>query len=196
MYYLQKQAEAQKNKFAMIAKVAQYLIACFERCIKFLNKNAYIQIALLGKNFCKSAWNAFMLIVRNAGRIGALAGIGMIITLLGIMFIMVSTGVLGYFILLAMHEDEISTPWLLTVLFFIIGYIIAKLFMMVFGLAVDSVLQCFIADEELHSKGGGGGQYTPEELKGFLPKEGAWCCGMCGGKVKGEDKPAAPATSA
>jgi len=62
---------------------------------------------------------------------------------------------------------------------FIIGYVVSKLFMNVFGLAVDSVLQCFVADEEL--AGGGGAQYTPEELKKFLKDKdgGGKKCGCC-----------------
>jgi hypothetical protein len=178
MYYLQKQAEATKNQFAaLLAKIAQYLIACFERCIKFLNKNAYIQIALLGKNFCMSAWNAFMLIIRNAARIGVLAGIGFIVSLLGTVFIMLATGMSGYFILNALYEDgELYSVWLLTFFYFVIGFVIAKLFMMVFGLAADSVLQCFIADEEINSKTEGGAKNTPEELKAFMKQPKKGCC--------------------
>ena len=38
-------------------------IDCLNRCIKFINRNAYIQIALTGDNFCVAAYNAFMLIL-------------------------------------------------------------------------------------------------------------------------------------
>ncbi len=33
---------------ATVAKVLAYVMWCFEKCIKFLNKNAYIQTALMG----------------------------------------------------------------------------------------------------------------------------------------------------
>merc|ERR1712096_164363 len=66
MKYFEKQAEVQKNKIMQIVlKIVLCCIPCFEKCIKFLNKNAYIQIALLGKNFCSSAMEAFSLIARN-----------------------------------------------------------------------------------------------------------------------------------
>jgi hypothetical protein len=167
-YFLQKQAESAKNKvMEQIAKVVKYCLACLERCIKFLNKNAYIQIALLGKNFCVSAWNAFMLIVRNMGRIAALAGIGAIVGAIGMVFITVGTGVLGYFILVALHPDDLKAPAFITFLFFVIGYIIAKMFMTVFALAVDSALQCFILDEEINGKEGEKNN-TPKQLQAFL----------------------------
>lgn len=41
---------------------------CLEKFIKFLNRNAYIMIAVYGKNFCVSAKNAFMLLMRNIVR--------------------------------------------------------------------------------------------------------------------------------
>lgn len=52
------------------------LVACFERCIEYLNKNAYIQIALTGKSFCPAAKEAFETIWANSGRYGLVAGIG------------------------------------------------------------------------------------------------------------------------
>ncbi|KAB0396922.1 hypothetical protein E2I00_009837, partial [Balaenoptera physalus] len=42
---------------------------CLEKFIKFLNRNAYIMIAIYGKNFCISAKNAFMLLMRNIVRV-------------------------------------------------------------------------------------------------------------------------------
>ena len=39
-------------------------------------RNAYIQIALMGTNFCVSAKKAFFLILRNAFRFGTVAILG------------------------------------------------------------------------------------------------------------------------
>jgi len=58
-------------------------MACFERFIKFLNKNAYIQIALTGKNFCMAAKDAFWLIIRNPGKFGLVSTLGGIFILIG-----------------------------------------------------------------------------------------------------------------
>ncbi|XP_048204080.1 choline transporter-like protein 4 isoform X2 [Perognathus longimembris pacificus] len=56
--------------------VARCIMCCFKCClwclekfIKFLNRNAYIMIAIYGKNFCVSAKNAFMLLMRNVVRV-------------------------------------------------------------------------------------------------------------------------------
>jgi hypothetical protein len=44
---------------------------CMEKCIKFLNKNAYIQVAIHGYSFCKACRSAFFLILRNILRVAA-----------------------------------------------------------------------------------------------------------------------------
>merc|ERR1719387_2571261 len=96
-YYLEQQAKVQKNVVMVyLLKCMQYLLDCFERCLKFLNKNAYIQIAIKGSSFCGAAWDAFCLILRNAARIAALAMMGGMINLFGVLFIMVFTAFLGY----------------------------------------------------------------------------------------------------
>ena len=38
-----------------VVKCAACCIACFERLIRFLTDNAYIMMAITGKNFCASA---------------------------------------------------------------------------------------------------------------------------------------------
>merc|ERR1712070_1331135 len=83
----EKQASAAKNRvLVLILRAVQCCIWCFEKCLKYLNKNAYIQIALVGKGFCTSAKAAFFLISRNAARFGAVAVLGSIINWIGIIF--------------------------------------------------------------------------------------------------------------
>ena len=45
---------------------------CLENFLKYLNTNAYIMIAIHGKNFCSGAKDAFCLLMRNALRVVAL----------------------------------------------------------------------------------------------------------------------------
>ncbi|KAF4670391.1 hypothetical protein FOL47_002068 [Perkinsus chesapeaki] len=170
--YLAKQAKLQHNKvMAIVFSILSYCVACFERCIKFLNKNAYIQTALLGTKFCTSAKNAFFLILRNAARIGVLGAIGNAVRLFGYLFIMAATAASGYFITLEMYDGEINSPIVPIAIYVVVGYVVGKLITNVFGLAVDSMLQCFVADEELN-KSSGGAQCTPPLLRDFLAKNG------------------------
>merc|ERR1712139_639129 len=91
----------------------------------------------------------------------------MIVHFLGVVFITAATAVLGYLILTYQHGDEISSPVVPTVVYVIMGFCSAKLIMNVFGLAVDTTLQCFCADKEL-----GGTGNTPELLSSFMKDSG------------------------
>jgi hypothetical protein len=164
--YLEKQAEVQKNKVMVIVlKVLGYLIWCFEKCLKFITKNAYIQIALVGKNFCTSAKKAFNLILRNILRFGIFTMLGGVVNILGITLIVCSTLFIGYYILMAMHSD--ITPVVPMILFLMMSYVVAKLFMMVFHLAADSMMQCFILTEEMGLQEAE--EFVPGELRSLIP---------------------------
>jgi hypothetical protein len=180
--YLAKQAKAQQNKvMAAILNCLAYLIACFEKCVKFLNKNAYIQCALHGTKFCTSAKNGFMLILRNAGRIGVLGLMGILTNFLGKVVIMAGTGVLGYFILSALNPNDLTSIVAPCLIFVMVGYCVGTMVMSVFAMSVDTVLQCFVADEEL-AKGSDRSHVTPKGLAPFLPEKRndkpgcCWCC--------------------
>lgn len=164
LMYLEKQAGAAKNRVIVLAlKIVQCCLWCFEKCLKYLNKNAYIQVALMGKGFCTSAKAAFFLIFRNMARFGAVAMLGSIISVIGIIFITVGTSVAGYFLLKALHPEV--TPILPMVAYAVVSYLVAKLYMNVFGMSVDTMLQCFIATEEM----GGDSGFVPPLLQGLLP---------------------------
>jgi choline transporter-like protein 2/4/5 len=65
-------AYAQKKAKQSGSKLAQYLLCalqcfvwCLEKCLKFINKHAYIQTAVFGTGFITSTYRAFFLILRN-----------------------------------------------------------------------------------------------------------------------------------
>jgi len=167
--YYEKQAKAQKNRIlVLILKCLQCLVWCFEKCVKFLNKNAYIQIALYGTPFCTSAKKAFFLILRNALRFGTIALLGSVIHIIGIMFIVAGTAIAGYFILSGLHPD--MAPAIPIIIYLMLGYIVAKLFTSIFELAVDTTLQCFLCCEELNIAELGDDGFVPTQLEPWLDK--------------------------
>jgi len=163
MMYFEQQAKAQQNRvMEYVLKCVQCCIYCFEKCLKFLTKNAYIQIAILGKNFCTSAKNAFKLIAANCVRFAVVSGLGGIIHYIGLIFIMAGSSACGYFILTGLHDT--TSPVIPMCCYVVLSYFVASLYMSVFALAVDSVLQCFIATEE----SGGSGDFVPPAMKSFF----------------------------
>lgn len=166
-----KKAGAKESKIAMYAlKCLQCYLACFERFIKFLNKNAYIQIALTGKNFCLAAKDGFMLAMGNPLRYSVLYGIAGIFVLFGKVFI-ASLTALGAFLVVTRwkkYSEEIFSPVIPTLLVLLFAYGVGNAFMTVYGMAAETILACFVLDEELNKKKNAPPRHCPESLKSFL----------------------------
>ena len=80
---------------------------CFEKFMKFLNKNAYIQTAIYGYSFCKAARSAFFLLLRNILRVTAVNMVAEFVLLLGKLFAPRNFLVVGF------HRLDQSTRLLL-----------------------------------------------------------------------------------
>lgn len=163
LMYLEKQSGTPKNRIAVLLnRIVQCILWCFEKCIKFLNRNAYIQIAIKGTNFCQSALKAFSLILQNFVRFGVIAILGNIIHLVGYTFIMAATLGTGYLLLRAMQPDV--NPVVPMIVYAFISYLVGMLYINIYAMAVDSSLQCFLTCEEL------GEDAMPPAMQNFVTK--------------------------
>lgn len=97
---------------------------------------------MTGKNFCASAWNAFLLIMKNAVRFGTANSIGFIFNVLGVVFITAANGLVVY-AALHYYEPYIGkvTNWIApTGIAGVQGFIIGTMFMSVFSFSSDTIL--------------------------------------------------------
>jgi len=172
--YMEAQAKktgAKDNKLAQFAfKCLQCYLACFERFIKFLNKNAYIQIALTGKNFCFAAKDGFLLALGNPLRYSVLYGITGVFVLFGKVFISALTALAAYLAITkwSKFSENISSPLIPTLVVLVFAYGIGNVFMTVYGMAAETILACFVLDEELNKKKNAPPRHCPESLRNFL----------------------------
>jgi choline transporter-like protein 2/4/5 len=98
--YLQKQAKQQQNKIMeYVMCVCQCCMWCLEKCMKFLNKNAYIITAIYGYSFLKSARVAFFTLLRNILRVSAVSLVSEFVLMLGKVFVPMSTVFILYLIM-------------------------------------------------------------------------------------------------
>ena len=148
--YLQNKAKKSGNKIAQIVLcVIQCYMWCLEKCMKFLNKNAYIQTAIFGYSFCKAAKQAFFLILRNILRIMACAMVSEFVLIIGKLFIMTGATILSYYAMATYLGDVLNYIWLPVLFVMFISFFTADMFNEVFGMAISTILQCFVADEEM-----------------------------------------------
>ena len=138
--------------FRCIITCLQCCIGCIGKCMEFINKHAYIQIALKGDSFCTAAWEGFALVVRNLGRFSTLAAIGSLFTTIGTIFISVSSAIIGYFLITEVpyFSEKLNSCILPVTVFLIIGLVMGLVTMSIFGISGDALMHSFLLDEELN----------------------------------------------
>ncbi|RXN35046.1 choline transporter 4 [Labeo rohita] len=129
---------------------------CLEKFIKFINRNAYIMIAIYGKNFCVSAKNAFSLLMRNIIRVVVLDKVTDLLLFFGKLLVVGGIGVLAFFF----FSGRIQTPgttfetaalnyyWMPIITVVFGAYLIAHGFFSVYNMGVDTLFLCFLEDLE------------------------------------------------
>lgn len=163
---LQQKAKQMDSKCAQaILCCCQCCVFCFEKCMKFINKNAYIQTAIFGTSFCTSAKQAFFLILRNALRIGSISYVSALVVFVGKIFISIITTGLIYMAMDDAIEEEVHSLFAPVIFAFLISYFVADMFMDVFDMSTSTILQCFIADEEMFS---GDQNFADGKMRTFL----------------------------
>jgi hypothetical protein len=120
--------------------------------MEYINKHAYIQIALKGDNFCTAAWQGFALIIRNMGRFGVLALIGGVLSFIGTICISVCSAVVGFFVITKVEyfSADLNSYVLPVIVFALIGFIVGKVTMSIFSVSGDALIHSFLLDEELN----------------------------------------------
>merc|ERR1712167_318739 len=180
--YVQAKCNKAASKAGAIGKLVkavlcaiQCCIWCMEKCMKFINRNAYILIAIHGISFCTAAKRAFFLILRNIARIGAVALLSTIFLFLGKMFICAVPTTAGAFLLVINKDTSVEAPAVPLALIAIASYIVGSSMMAVYGMTIDTMLVCFVGDEEANKEKFGGPYYATGELKSFVSAKAKEC---------------------
>ncbi|XP_019726407.1 choline transporter-like protein 4 isoform X2 [Hippocampus comes] len=129
---------------------------CLEKFIKFLNRNAYIMIAVYGKNFCTSAKKAFSLIMRNIIRTVILDKVTDLLLFFGELLVVGGVGVLSFYFFSgriplphsAAQSETLNYYWTPIITVVIGSYLIAHGFFSVYSMCVDTLFLCFLEDLE------------------------------------------------
>ena len=146
-------------------------VSCFERLLKFLDHQAYIRIALTGEPFCEAARNAFDTIISHASDYIALGGVGAIFQTLGRVLITVVSSYLGYFAVTHYdyYTERLDSPVMPLIVFVLFSYLVSSLFLSVYEMASDTIIQAYLLDESLNN---GSTIFAPEPLLEFMQEHG------------------------
>ncbi|CAN8004713.1 unnamed protein product, partial [Ixodes pacificus] len=99
--WIEKQLSGRFSSCKVLLKVCQVCLCCFERFLKFLNRNAFILVAIHGYPFCKAAREAFSLLSKNVLRVAAINCVGDFVIFMAKVGVIAGTTLIGYEILKA-----------------------------------------------------------------------------------------------
>mmetsp|Transcript_10207 Transcript_10207/g.28511 ORF Transcript_10207/g.28511 Transcript_10207/m.28511 type:complete len:621 (-) Transcript_10207:65-1927(-) len=163
-----------KNEETANSQVIKCILCCCACCVhcckdvvQFVNKNAYIDIAITSHNFCEAAREAVAMIVQLGGAMAILNGATFVFTVFGAAVITLACGALTY--VATSHEAfantesayQVGIPLAPMAVSMLLGFLVALDFMHVFDMTSDTLLYCYGID--LHS--GKGGYTAPAALK-------------------------------
>uniref|UniRef100_K3WN71 Choline transporter-like protein n=1 Tax=Globisporangium ultimum (strain ATCC 200006 / CBS 805.95 / DAOM BR144) TaxID=431595 RepID=K3WN71_GLOUD len=149
---------------------------CFEKILKFLNKNAFIIIAMKGCSFCPAMKDSFSLLVANAARVATVSIISGLLMVLGKVFIACFS--MFFMFLFIRHPpsqlpgflvgdlEHITSPIFPMLVTGLLGYATASFFLDVYGTGIDTILLCFCEDCNVNK--GSDTYYMSDELFAYI----------------------------
>ncbi|XP_022187745.2 choline transporter-like protein 1 isoform X2 [Nilaparvata lugens] len=146
--FVEKQVKGQTNEVSRcVFKACQCCLYIFEKCLAFLTRNAYIEIAIYGVNFCTGGQQAFKMLVTNVLRVAAINSVGDFILFLGKVFVVAITLLIGTFFI---EKDGVQHMWVPLTLVGIFAYLVSHCFMTVYEMTIDTIFICFCEDCEMN----------------------------------------------
>ncbi|XP_037530870.1 choline transporter-like protein 1 [Nematolebias whitei] len=155
--YIHSQLKGKENACARcMLKACVCCLWCLEKCLAYLNQNAYTATAINSTNFCTSACDAFVILVENALRVAAINTVGDFVLFLGKIIVVSCTAFAG---VLALNYQRDYTVWVLPLLIVcLFAFLVAHCFLSVFENVVDVLFLCFAVDTK-YNDGSPGRQY-------------------------------------
>lgn len=159
---LSKKANSTNRVLACLVKGLQCLLACIEGIVSYINKFAYIYVAMHGYSFCTAARECFDLISRNFFSAVIMDTISGFVLFVGkALFTAVCTIITVAALDIQDRPLTAVTLGLTIVLSFSVLHIISN----VIGVSVDTVFICYLEDLELNK---GENMYISPDLHALL----------------------------
>jgi hypothetical protein len=170
--YIAKQAEKENAALACVAKIMLCVVQCFKRCLEFLNKNAYMDVAYRSSWFCTAAKNALKMIMQEALLMSVLNGACFVFQIAGGLLITVAAGYAAFMgcqqelFTNPTSEYYVDNPMAVGIAGALVGLTVAVPFMLTFDQCADTLLYCYVMDKVSP----GEHEYCPKEMKSVIDK--------------------------
>lgn len=176
--YIEMKCKKYENTFTKVVLcLCKCCFWCLEKFIKFINKNAYIMIAVYGKNFCTSARDAFSLLMRNIVRVVVLDKVTDFLLFIGKMVVVGATAAASFYFftgkvsLFGYRTPELNYYVVPVAIVTLGSYIISTAFFNVYSMGVDTLFLCFLEDCERNDGSTERPYYMSKQLMEILGKK-------------------------
>jgi choline transporter-like protein 2/4/5 len=130
-----------------------------------VSKNAFVMTAIYGDSFCRGAYRSFKLILRNVLRVATVNWVSDFLVFLIKLLVVFSVALIALGVFQNLNGNTVGSSDLTNIQFWIvpvilaciIAYFIASLFCTVLEMIIDTLLICFLEDEERSASG----EYQP-----------------------------------
>ena len=140
-----------KNRLAVcVISCVQCIFGCIQRLVQWIDRFAYIYIAMHGDSFCTSAKNVFDLVSRNMFTVVVVDFLGIFVLNVGKILGTAATTIFTLAITEHMHK-EVSP--LTIALIVIISFLVFHLFSKIISTGVDTIFVCYCEDLERNKEG-------------------------------------------
>ncbi|XP_035274688.1 choline transporter-like protein 1 [Anguilla anguilla] len=167
LMYIHNQLKGRENACARcMLKACICCLWCLEKCLRYLNQNAYAATAINSTSFCTSARDAFVILVENALRVAAINTVGDFVLFLGKVLIVSCTAFAG---VLALNYQRDYTVWVLPLLIVcLFAFLVAHCFLSIYEIVVDVLFLCFAVDTKYNDGSSGREYYMDKALMEFV----------------------------
>jgi hypothetical protein len=131
----------------------QCCLKCAQCCMDKVSKNAFVWTAIYGDAFIPAACSSFALIWANLARLAAINLVGDFLLFLGKLVVALFTTGLVAIVIDKHYQDDVSSLVMPAVVIFLVSYLVASLFMVIFDVTIDTVFLCFLIDEKFNRNG-------------------------------------------
>mmetsp|Transcript_54941 Transcript_54941/g.98721 ORF Transcript_54941/g.98721 Transcript_54941/m.98721 type:complete len:611 (-) Transcript_54941:70-1902(-) len=134
---------------------------CMTNFIGFLNKNAYMDVAIYSTSFCAAATRSARILAIEFATVGALHGMCLIFQIIGVAFITGVGGYVSWFVLTysdmfsnPKSEQYVQDPQIIAGVACVVCALVAMPFTIVFDHVADTMLYCFAIEKRRQRQGG------------------------------------------
>uniref|UniRef100_F6ZK56 Choline transporter-like protein n=1 Tax=Equus caballus TaxID=9796 RepID=F6ZK56_HORSE len=169
--------DAQSNISRFLQCCLKCCFWCLEHVVKFLNRHAYVMIAIYGQNFCRSARDAFNLLMRNVLKVAVMDRVTEFVLTLGKILVAGCIGILAFLLfteripMIVEGPTSLNYYWVPLLTVIIGSYLIAHGFFSVYAMCIDTIFICFLEDLERNDGSTARPYYMSQSLLKIMSKQ-------------------------